>query len=327
MKTTILYLMITVPLASPWMAGANDVAIDYATDNTEARPIVLAVKTGDDDDIDDTIVERAKKAVERKRDTSASGDAKETEDDLYVGNKPRSDNVAVQPTDKIPPPPVFDPAPAKRLPDLESTPVRSRALSDNAVGTLDPAAGKWHSFVTVKGPNFAAAERVMVLWYSNDDASGQQTSITATLRKRTGADEIEIEIPRDAGASSDSGVVRVYLFMPNQLQPVLAGRFTVNNVTAPAADSIPATPILITTPPLKMQGRRLPPEVIPTTPILITTPPLKMQGRRPAHEVIPTTPILITTPALKMQGKRPALYDAPPQKPGPIIDRRLRISP
>lgn len=112
---------------------------------------------------------------------------------------------------------------------LETKPIRTKPLSSNAVGTLAPESGKWNSFVTVKGPNFAKAERVAVIWYPNDDgAQAQAGSITATLRKRVGTDEIEIEMPRDAGGAS-GGVVRVYLFMPNQLQPVLAGRFTVDN--------------------------------------------------------------------------------------------------
>lgn len=112
---------------------------------------------------------------------------------------------------------------------LETKPIRTKPLSSKAVGTLSPESGKWHTLVTVKGSNFAKAERVAVIWYPNDDdAQAQAGSITATLRKRVGTDEIEIEMPRDAGGTS-GGVVRVYLFMPAQLQPVLAGRFTVDN--------------------------------------------------------------------------------------------------
>jgi hypothetical protein len=130
---------------------------------------------------------------------------------------------------KIPPPPVFEAAPATRTTGLENKPVRTKPLSSNAVGTLTPESGKWHSFVTVKGPAFAKAERVAVIWYPSDDATQAQAgSITATLRKRIGTDEIEIEMPRDAGGAG-GGVVRVYLFMPNQLQPLLAGRFVVDN--------------------------------------------------------------------------------------------------
>ncbi|MDH5739339.1 MAG: hypothetical protein OEY77_03330 [Nitrospira sp.] len=135
---------------------------------------------------------------------------------------------AAPPPDKTPRAPAFELAPTNPTTGLENTPIRTKPLSSNAVGTLSPESGKWHSFVTVKGPNFAKAERVAVLWYPHDDASNTASgSVTATLRKRVGTDEIEIEMPRDAGGAS-GGVVRVYVFMPNQLQPVLAGRFTVN---------------------------------------------------------------------------------------------------
>ena len=203
---------------------------------------------------------------------------------------------------------------------LETKPIRTKPLSSNAVGTLSPESGKWHSYVTVKGPNFAKAERVAVTWYPNDDgAQAQAGSITATLRKRVGTDEIEIEMPRDAGGTN-GGVVRVYLFMPNQLQPVLAGRFTVSMETQPGIDRTTGTlaepPIVVTTPPLRMTGRRLttlgptPQTELVEAPIAITTPALRMTGKRlftlgttPQAELTEPT-IAITTPPLRMTGKR-----------------------
>lgn len=87
--------MVLLPLISPWPSLASAAGIDHADVNAEPVPIHLAVRTGDDDDIDDLIVERGKKAVtERKRATNAGSGVTETEDDLYVGNKPRADNAA-----------------------------------------------------------------------------------------------------------------------------------------------------------------------------------------------------------------------------------------
>jgi hypothetical protein len=229
--------------------------------------------------------------------------------------------VAQAPPNKIPPPPVFDPAPPKRTTGLENKPVRTLPLSSNAVGTLTPASGKWHSFVTVKGPNFAKAERVAVIWYPNDDATQAQAgSITATLRKRTGTDEVEIEMPRDAGGTS-GGVVRVYLYMPAQLQPVLAGRFTVVNQPAVLRPGGAPKPVLeqviaITTQPLQLTGKRLatlntsPGREFASSPIAMTTPALQLMGKRiatlgisPGRELA-SPPIVVITPALQMTGKR-----------------------
>lgn len=130
-------------------------------------------------------------------------------------------------------------APTARTGGLESKPVRDARLPSTPVGTLSPETGKWNSFVTVRGPGFGKAERVRVIWYPNDDATQTQAgSMSATVRKRVGADEFEMEMPRDAGGAN-GGVVRVLVFMPGQLQPKFAGRFTVDNraatVQAPAA--------------------------------------------------------------------------------------------
>lgn len=326
MKNIIAQAIVIVSAATPWPSFANNSNITHAAVYPDAT-IVLAVRTGDDDDIDDLIVERARKKAERKRTGNSGSGATETEDDLDAGNKPTADSApANSTTSTLPSPSPALPSrssPAARTGVLENIPAGTPRLATRASGTLSPASGKTNTFVTINGPNFAKTERVMVAWYPDDDDSQPQAGmITATLRKRTGSDEIEIEMPTNAGGAS-GGVVRVYLIMPGQLQPVLAGRFTVS-LAAPA-ETVPTAPIFITTPALVMKGKRPQPEEIPTTPIFITTAPLIMQGKRPPAEIIPVTPIVIITPALKMTGKRASLQGVP-MPPGldRIIERTTR---
>ncbi len=146
---------------------------------------------------------------------------------------------------QLPPPP--RPAsipPPKPLvaPDLRPMPVvvpalrpapelRPMPMAVTETGTLTPNSGRWHTFVAVKGPGFGAAERVSVSWYPGDnDSQPLGGQVTATLRKRTGADEVEIEMPAGAGGSIGA-VVRVYVHMANTLRPQLAGRFTITDGT------------------------------------------------------------------------------------------------
>ena len=158
-------------------------------------------KTGDDDDIDDLIIERAEKAEADKARASQGGNGlNETEDDLYVGSQPQQGGNA------------------------------GAAPQSNA---LTPASGPWGEFVTVSGTGFGGADGVQVRLYPNDDDS-QPAAMrqTATLRGRDGSNAIQIQIPQNPAASGwtgdfANGVVRVYVYLPGQLEPVLAGRYTV----------------------------------------------------------------------------------------------------
>ena len=131
-------------------------------------------KTGDDDDIDDLIIERAENATADKarRSTGGSG-LNETEDDLYVGSKPQ----AAAPPDAA--------APAS---------------------ALTPANGNWGEFVTVSGKGYGSADGVQVRLYPNDDDSQPATMRqTATLYSRNGADTIQIQIPQNPAKSGWTG--------------------------------------------------------------------------------------------------------------------------
>ena len=192
-----------------------------------------------------------------------------------------------------------------RAAGLEGKPVRDARPPSQVVGTLTPAAGPWHSRVIVKGPGFGKAEQTRVIWYPNDDDSQPPAGSTnATLRQRLGSDEIEIEMPNGAGGAMGA-VVRVLVFMPQQLQPVLAGRFTIQAGKAGAdavserqsSPSSPFVPMTVTTPAMQMTGVRLPAFVSMT----VTTPAMQMTGvRLPAF-----VPMTVTTPAMQMTGVRP----------------------
>ena len=102
-------------------------------------------------------------------------------------------------------------------------------------GSVFPASGGWGGFAQVKGANFGMAEGVRVFWYPDDDDSQAPTMHqTATLRGHNGPDEITIQIPADparSGWSGDfaNGVLRIYILMPGQSQPLLAAKYTLGN--------------------------------------------------------------------------------------------------
>jgi len=102
-------------------------------------------------------------------------------------------------------------------------------------GVVIPDHGNWSAFVQVKGKNFAFATGVRASWYVNDDDS--KTPLVAqavTLRGHNGTDEITIQIPNDpakSGWAGDfaNGVLRIYLIMPGQKQPLFAARYVLGN--------------------------------------------------------------------------------------------------
>jgi hypothetical protein len=108
------------------------------------------------------------------------------------------------------------------------------------IGSVSPDAGAWHTFVRLTASGLANAEGIRVVWFPGDDDSQPQAgAITATMRGRTAPDQVEIEIPADAGGPQ-GGVVRILAFMPKRLRPVFVARFTVG--TASAAQPAPAPP-------------------------------------------------------------------------------------
>ncbi len=278
-------LILLLPLAAvPFAALAEAPPGAEGVGAIPASHIQLAAQTGDDDDIDDLIIQRERRAADRAKPATGSA-VPETEDDLYVGNRPANQtgtSGAAQPpaaaraikmtncgtfwtgwSDILDP--KTNPCPAGCEPgektgerrhkqgevtlvDLQfqcygvadakksgvaDRPARPGRQPAAAAGKLVPESGRWNSLVTVSGPGFGKAERVSVVWYPNDDDSQSQAgALSATVRKRVGTDQIEIEMPRNAGGS-DGAVVRVYVFMPQQLQPVLAGRFTIGSGQQP----------------------------------------------------------------------------------------------
>ncbi len=212
-----------------------------------------------------------------------------------------------------------------RAAGLEGKPVRDARPPSQVVGTLTPGAGPWHSRVIVKGPGFGKAEQTRVIWYPNDDdAQPPAGSTNATLRQRLGDDQIEIEMPNGAGGTMGA-VVRVLVFMPGQLQPLLAGRFTVATKAAAVAESQVADakprPWSVTTPPIQMTGTfveqrgshtRL--HVGPDA-FAVTTPAIQMTGtwlasRNGGAQGDGTpAPFALTTPAIQMTGTWQASRD------------------
>lgn len=350
------------------MTGASD----SSTSMLAASGFLVGAKTGDDDDIDDLIVERARKrATDRARSESSGGGARETEDDLYVGNKPKPDAKAARDIAPSAKPasmkriscgthwtdwadkknPQTNPCPAncepgemlleKSHPQGETVVVArqyqcNRVLSAQtissgprmpvkAVGTLTPDSGGWGDSVRVSGEKFASVESVRVYWYPNDDdtqpAVMQQT---ATIHRRHGANAIDIQLPSDPAKSGWSGeikggVVRVYLFLPKNVEPLLAGRYSVQpqqlgNVAR--EKTLAEGSIAVTTSPLQMTGKRLlrlsagANRELTSPPTALTTLPLRMTGKRLAtlgtspREELELPPLSLTTPALQMAGQR-----------------------
>ena len=344
--------------------SAGPVAI--ANETGAFAPLLLAVKTGDDDDIDDLIVERAEqRSVDRAR--TGSGSAKETEDDLYVGNKPKAETgpgTDLTPlaapahikrancgtfwtgwADKLDPktnPCPSDCEPGEKLQEKNyqqddknlidrqyqcyrvlGTSVLNNAprLSSEAVGTLTPASGDWGTLVRVTGENFGSAESVRVFWYPNDDNSQPATmQQTATLYQRHSVNEIEIIIPNDpakSGWSSEikNGVVRVYLSIPNQLQPVFAGRFSLLSLpTATPSQTITAERVVMTGRwPTAVEAVKVTSEMVRMTgrwptnvePVKVTAEMVRMTGRWPAT----IEPVKVTSEVIRMTGRWPTTVE------------------
>ncbi len=160
-----------------------------------------------------------------------------------------------------------------------------------------------------------------MIWYPNDDdAQSPAGSTNATLRQRLGSDEIEIEMPNGAGGAMGA-VVRVLVFLPGQLQPVLAGRFTVGDKPAEAA----VVTRVVDTAPLVLTGRRFETRTVETAALALTgrrfetrtieTAALALSGRRFEVKTVDTPalamtgrrfgPVTVDTPALQLHGLRP----------------------
>jgi hypothetical protein len=109
------------------------------------------------------------------------------------------------------------------------------------IGSVSPDAGAWHTFVRLTASGLANAEGIRVVWFPGDDDSQPQAgAITATMRGRTAPDQVEIEIPADAGGPQ-GGVVRILAFMPGKLQPVFIARFTIGAAAQVASSQNAAT--------------------------------------------------------------------------------------
>jgi hypothetical protein len=109
------------------------------------------------------------------------------------------------------------------------------------IGSVSPQVGPWHTFARVTASGLAGAEGIRVVWFPGDDDSRPQAgAITATLRARTAPDQVEIEIPADAGGPQ-GGVVRILAFMPGKLQPVFVARFTIGAAAQVASSQNAAT--------------------------------------------------------------------------------------
>jgi hypothetical protein len=161
--------------------------------------------------------------------------------------------------------------------------------SASPIGSVSPQVGPWHTFAHVSASGLAGAANIRVVWFPGDDDSQPQAgAITATMRGRTAPDQVEIEIPADAGGPQ-GGVVRILAFMPGRLQPLFVARFTVGAGTPPLTTGRLVfnglRPRAITTAPLQMSGS--PPRIIVTETLRVSGPRLKD----------------ITTPQLVMSGK------------------------
>jgi hypothetical protein len=169
------------------------------------------------------------------------------------------------------------------------------------IGSVSPDAGAWHTFVRLTASGLANAEGIRVVWFPGDDDSRPQAgAITATMRGRTAPDQVEIEIPADAGGPR-GGVVRILAIMPKAPKPVFVARFTVGEAASTAA---PAQPRVITTAKIEISGPST--KVIRTAAIQITGPSTKVirtaaiQITGPSTKVIRTAAIQITGPSTRV---------------------------
>lgn len=123
-----------------------------------------------------------------------------------------------------------------------SPPARARAVIEKPAavpaGTVAPASGPWGIFARLKGPRFGSADSVRALWYPNDDVTKPPAmSQSATIYRRHGTDEIEIQLPRDPAKSGfsggvgnfSSGPLHILLFMPDEKTIIYAGRYEVDS--------------------------------------------------------------------------------------------------
>jgi len=159
-------------------------------------------------------------------------------------------------------------------------------LSAQPAGVVIPDHGGWSAFVQVKGKNFASATSVRAYWYRNDDDSkAPLMKQTATYRGHKGTDEITIQIPGNpakSGWSGDfaNGVLRIYLIMPGQKQPLFAARYTVGSVIAPSRN-INSRARDITTPEISLIGSG------PTS--SVTTNAIAVTGSGPTSKITTNT--------------------------------------
>ena len=134
--------------------------------------------------------------------------------------------------------------PQLRLPAAADRPVLKQKApipSGPPTGSVAPEVGPWHTFARVSASGLANAESIRVVWFPGDDDSQPQAgAITATMRGRTAPDQVEIEIPADAGGPQ-GGVVRILAFMPGKLQPVFIARFTIGAAAQAASSQNAAT--------------------------------------------------------------------------------------
>ena len=115
-----------------------------------------------------------------------------------------------------------------------------------AIGSVSPEVGPWHTFARVSASGLASAAGIRVVWFpGDDDTQAQAGAITATVRGRTPPDQVEIEIPADAGGPQ-GGVVRILARMPGQLEPVFVARFTVGTGPAAAWSQVQTTTLRFT---------------------------------------------------------------------------------
>ena len=144
--------------------------------------------------------------------------------------------------------------PPVRTPTVTDSPVlpqKAALPSRQPAGSVSPESGRWHALVRVSAPRIGSADGMRVEWYPNDDDSLPQAgALPAALRRRIAPDEIEMEIPQNAGGPR-GGVIRILAIMPRQ-PPVFVARFRVL-VSAPpgrAKQSLSALSDLRPVPPL-----------------------------------------------------------------------------
>ena len=134
--------------------------------------------------------------------------------------------------------------PQLRTPVMADRPVLSRKAptpSGPPLGSVSPQTGPWHTFARVRVERIASAERIRVIWFPGDDDTRPQAgAITATMRRRISPNEVEIEIPQDAGGPN-GGVVRIVAILPKSLKPLFVARFTVG-AAVNAPQQAPAPP-------------------------------------------------------------------------------------